>query len=470
MIFSRIRAFAVAGMLTVTIGTPQALIAEIRFAPRAEGADETSLAPMIERVLPGVVSIAVTGRQQMAGNPLFSDPFFRQFFDLPEDGAPQERVIQSAGSGVIIDAEVGLILTNAHVIADADRITVRLSDGRELQADVLGVDAETDVAALTIDADNLAALIVGHSDMLRVGDHVVALGNPFGLEQTVTSGIVSALGRSGLGIEGYESFIQVDAPINPGNSGGALVNLRGELVGLNTAIVGPTGGNVGIGFAVPIDIAINVTQRLIADGEVRRGQVGVVVQDLTPALAEVLGLSGRTGALVADVLAGSPAEAAGILNGDIIAAVNGVAVLGSADLRTRLGLMEPGTEVSLSIVHEGEQVDRMVVLAARPGAEVDGVGDTADIASIPALEGVSLRSVETGAGRNGMQPGVLVEWVEPSSAAAAAGLKPGDVIAGVNRHEVRTPDEIAEVAADALNAPLLLRVFRQGHALFLVVP
>jgi len=469
MISSLLRAFAVVCMLIVIVWTAHTVHAEIRFAPREEGADETSLAPMIERVLPGVVSIAVTGRQQMEDNPLFSDPFFRQFFDLPEGSEPQERVIQSAGSGVIIDAEAGLILTNAHVIADADRITVRLSDGRELQADVLGVDPETDVAALTIDADNLASLIVGHSDMLRVGDHVVALGNPFGLEQTVTSGIVSALGRSGLGIEGYESFIQVDAPINPGNSGGALVNLRGELVGLNTAIVGPTGGNVGIGFAVPIDMAINVAQRLIADGEVRRGQIGVIVQDLTPSLADALDLSGRTGALVADVLPGSPAEGAGILNGDVVAAVDGVAIMGSADLRTRLGLMEPGTAVSLSVVHDGELVERQVVLAARPGAEVPEDEDGTDVESIPALEGVSLSAVEAGAGRDGTQPGVLVERVDPSSAAAAAGLQPGDVIVGVNSQDVTTPGGISEAAASASNSPLLLRVFRQGNALFVAI-
>ena len=469
MIPFRLQAFSVACMLAVTIWTPQHLHAEIRFAPRTEGADETSLAPMIERVVLGVVSIAVTGRQQMKHNPLFSDPFFRQFFDWPEDREPQERVVQSAGSGVIIDAEAGLILTNAHVISDADRITVRLSDGREFLADVLGVDPETDVAALTIDADNLAALVVGHSDMLRVGDHVVAIGNPFGLEQTVTSGIVSALGRSGLGIEGYESFIQVDAPINPGNSGGALVNLRGELVGINTAIIGPTGGNVGIGFAVPIDMAIDVAQKLISDGEVRRGQIGVIVQDLTPTLAEALDLSGRTGALVADVVPGSPAQDAGILTGDVIAAVDGIAIVSSADLRTRLGLMEPGAKVSLSVLHAGEETERPVVLAARSGTALSEVEGGKDGESSPALEGVSLRSVETGAGQDGTQPGVLVEGVDPSSAAAVADLQPGDVIVAANAQEVRTPEEISAAALSAPNAPLLLRVFRRGNALFIAI-
>lgn len=448
---------------------PQITHGEIVFAPRLEGADEASLAPMIERVLPGVVSIAVTGRQKIEDNPLFSDPFFRQFFDFPEQSEPQERVVQSAGSGVIIDAEDGLVLTNAHVIADADRITVRLSDGREVPGDVLGVDPETDVAALSIDADNLTALILGHSDMLRVGDHVVALGNPFGLEQTVTSGIVSALGRSGLGIEGYESFIQVDAPINPGNSGGALVNLRGELVGINTAIVGPTGGNVGIGFAVPIDMAINVAQRLITDGEMRRGQIGVIVQDLTPALAEALGLSRRTGALVSDVVPGSSAEDAGILAGDVIVAVDGVAITGSSDLRTRLGLMAPGTEVSLSVVHDGEQVDRHVILAARPSTLSTDEAEEPPSDSVPALAGVSLRAVVSGAGRNGLQPGVLVEAVDPYSAAAAADLRRGDIITGVNRREVRTPDDIAKAAAASPDSPFLLRVFRDGSGLFIVI-
>lgn len=464
-LFSRFAPWLVAALVV----TPQITGAEIVFAPRTEGADADSLAPMIERVLPGVVSIAVTGRRQIENNPLFSDPFFRQFFDGPDQSGPQERVFQSAGSGVVIDAEAGLVLTNAHVIADADRITVRLSDGRELPADVLGVDPETDVAALSIEAENLTALILGHSDMLRVGDHVVALGNPFGLEQTVTSGIVSALGRSGLGIEGYESFIQVDAPINPGNSGGALVNLRGELVGINTAIVGPTGGNVGIGFAVPIDIAISVAQRLIIDGEVKRGQIGVIVQDLTPALADALGLEGRTGALVSDVMPGSPAEGAGIEAGDVVVAVDGTAVMGSADLRTRLGLMVPGTEIALAVVRDGEEVERKVVLAARPAAAVTPEVPASADEVIPALEGVSLRAVETGAGHDGAQPGVMVEMVDPASAAAAAGLLPGDVIAAANKREVRTPEDIARIAAEAPGEPLLLRVFRGGTAIFIVV-
>ena len=237
-----------------------------------EGVLTPSLAPIVATVAPGVVSISVSS-QQSVDNPVFTDPFFRQFFDFLPEGIPRDLFVQASGSGVVVDATEGLILTNAHLLENAETITVRLADGREYPAEIRGVDQDTDVAALIIKASNLTALTIGHSGDLRVGDYVLAVGNPFGLEGTVTLGIVSALGRSGLGIEGYENFIQVDAAINPGNSGGGLVNLRGELVGINTAIAGPTGGNVGIGFAIPIDMAMQVASQLVADGRVDHRQL-----------------------------------------------------------------------------------------------------------------------------------------------------------------------------------------------------
>jgi Do/DeqQ family serine protease len=267
-----------------------------------------TLAPMIERVVPAVVSISVHGKVETQENPLLSDPFFRRFFGLPDEAQPQEREFRAAGSGVVVDPVRGYILTNNHVVENADEITVTLADRRRFPATKAGTDPATDLAVIQIKADNLSGLPLGDSDLLKVGDYVVAVGNPFGLGQTVTLGIVSALGRTGLGIEGYEDFIQTDASINPGNSGGALVNLKGELVGINSAIIGPSGGNVGIGFAVPIKMARSVMEQLIAHGEIKRGQLGVTIQDLTPELARGLKLDIEKGAVVSQVAAGSAAE------------------------------------------------------------------------------------------------------------------------------------------------------------------
>jgi serine protease Do/serine protease DegQ len=310
-----------------------------------------TLAPLLTEVTPGVVNIAVQGRIRVEQNPLYQDPFFRRFFGIP-DQAP-EREFQSAGSGVIVDAERGYVLTNDHVVRQAEQITVGLQDGRRLPAELIGTDPEADIALLKISADGLVAVPLGDANTLRVGDFVVAIGNPFGLGQTVTSGIVSALERSGLGLEGYENFIQTDAAINPGNSGGALVDLRGGLVGINTAILGPSGGNVGIGFAIPINMAREIVDQLVSYGEVKRGRLGVVVQDLTPELAEAFRADVARGAVIADVIPGSPAEEAGLERGDLIIAVNGIAVRGATHLRNRIGLTRLGEAVELEIVQNG---------------------------------------------------------------------------------------------------------------------
>jgi len=320
--------------------------------PDAQVGPIPTLAPVVERATPAVVNIAVLSQSPGQDNPLYQDPFFRRFFDLPEQ--PQPRL--SAGSGVIVDARRGYVLTNHHVIENAREIVITLKDDRRLSAELVGSDPGTDIAVLKVPAENLTALEFGDSDALLVGDYVVAIGNPFGIGQTVTSGIVSALGRVGLNIEGYENFIQTDASINPGNSGGALIDLRGRLIGINTAIIGPAGGNVGIGFAVPGNMARMVMEQLIVHGEVRRGQLGVLIQDVTPDLAEALQLGNRRGALVTQILKGSPAERAGLQVGDVIAAVDGRPVTGAAALRTRVGLVRAGETVALSVIRQGREL------------------------------------------------------------------------------------------------------------------
>ncbi|HKB82541.1 MAG TPA: Do family serine endopeptidase, partial [Burkholderiales bacterium] len=324
--------------------------------PLVEGGVPT-LAPLLEQVTPAVVNIAVLSRSPDDDNPMLRDPFYRRFFGLPERSQPQI----SAGSGVIVNARLGHVLTNHHVIKDAQQIVVTLKDGRQLEAKLLGSDADTDIALLEIEPDNLSAIRFADSDQVRVGDYVLAIGNPFGLGQTVTSGIVSALGRTGLNMEGYEDFIQTDASINPGNSGGALINLKGELVGINTAIIGPSGGNVGIGFAVPGNMARAVMAHLAKYGEVRRGRIGLTTQDPTPALAKALGLTPNQGAVVVEVAPDSPAARAGLKRGDVVTSLNARAVRSSADLRNQIGIAAVGDTEEFKILRNG----RELVLKAR---------------------------------------------------------------------------------------------------------
>jgi len=319
--------------------------------PEATGAGVTTLAPMLRQITPGVVNIAVKGKVREQ-NPLMQDPFFRRFLE-PGDRT-RERQTQATGSGVIVDATHGYVLTNAHVVENAVQIEVTMKDNRRLRAKLIGRDAETDVAVLQVPPENLTAVPLGNSDALQVGDFVLAIGNPFGLGQTVTSGIVSALGRS-LGIEGYEDFIQTDASINPGNSGGALVNLRGELVGINTAILAPGGGNIGIGFAVPINMARAVMDQLVRYGAVKRGRIGVAIQDLTPDLAQAMNTRHMDGAVIARVDPGSPAARGGLKSGDLVIAVNGVAVHSGTQLRNMVGLTRIGEQVRLTVDRSGSE-------------------------------------------------------------------------------------------------------------------
>jgi serine protease DegQ len=330
-----------------------------------------SLAPMLARITPGVVNIAVRGRVREQ-NPLLQDPFFRRFFSLPQNQQPQERETLASGSGIIIDAAQGYVLTNRHVVENATQIEVTTKDNRRLPAKLIGRDPITDVAVLQVPSHNLTAVPMGDSDRLQVGDFVLAIGNPFGIGQTVTSGIVSALGRSGLNIEGddaYEDFIQTDASINPCNSGGPLVNLLGECIGINKAILAPGGGSIGIGFAVPINMARRAMEQLIRDGEVKRGRIGVAIQDLTPDLAEAMKTAHTTGAVIARVEPGSPADRAGLHQGDLVVAVNGVPVRSGTHLRNTIGLTRIGSDVDLKIDRRGSEYSLGVkVEAAGPPA------------------------------------------------------------------------------------------------------
>ncbi len=420
-----------------------------------------SLAPMLERVTPAVVNISTEGHVKLRMNPLFEDPFFRRFFNIPD--MPNQRKTQSLGSGVIVDAARGLVLTNHHVIANADSITVKLTDGRESKAKLIGGDPETDLAVIQIKADRLMALASANSENLRVGDFVVAIGNPFGLGQTVTSGIVSALERSGLGITGYEELIQTDASINPGNSGGALVNLRGELVGINTAIYSQSGGNIGIGFAIPINMAQRVMEQLVKFGEVNRGFLGAEMQNLTPDLAAAFGLPNPNGAVLVNIMPGSPADKAGLRAGDVVVGINDKAVRDATYLRNTVGLMRVGDPLQLEVLRDGKRMRVSAQVGARMTAETTSEG-----ARNERLAGLSVQDLGPDHPAYGSLAGVVVQELSPRSPAFQAGLRPGDVISAVNNQDVSNVNEFVGLVGK-LQGQLVLRVHRGDQAAFMVI-
>ena len=420
-----------------------------------------SLAPILEKVTPAVVNIATKNMVQQRENPLLQDPFFRRFFQIPN--TPRKRSTQSLGSGVIVDADKGLIITNHHVIDKADKITVTLRDGRSFNAKIVGNDPESDVTVIQIKADRLIDLHIANSDNLRVGDFVIAIGNPFGLGQTVTSGIVSALGRSGLGIEGYEDFIQTDASINPGNSGGALINLRGELIGINTAIIAPSGGNVGIGFAIPSNMAINLKNQLVKFGKVRRGQLGISVQDLTPELAQAFNLMIKQGVIISQVATNSPAERAKLRPGDIVLSVNDKLTKNSAGLRNSLGLLSVGDKAILQILRDGEQQQATITIGKRKVIS----GDGARIHS--RLDGVKLSNLSDDDQLYNIKHGIKVIEVVTNSKAWLSGLRKGDIITQANRTPVRNIFELIKVTKKLRSKSLLLNIQRNNSAFFLII-
>ena len=422
-----------------------------------------TIAPLIDAVDDAVVNIAVVSERPAQMSPLFRDPFFQPFLP-PLDQLPPQRQM-SAGSGVIIDAGEGFILTNNHVIENGDEIRVILRDNRTFEADLIGRDPSTDIAVLRIAAGELTEVPLGNSENLLVGDFVVAIGNPFGLGQTVTSGIISALGRSGINPEGYEDFIQTDASINPGNSGGALITLDGNLVGINTAIIAPNGGgNVGIGFAVPINMALAVMDQLVEFGEVQRGRLGVIIQDLTPDLAEAFDVEAETGVIVNSVEPGMPADDVGLAAGDVIVAVNGKTVEGSADLRQKIGLRRPGDEIEITYVRDGER--RMVEVAL---ADAGGPRKTKrEPGGSDALAGVNLSPLDRSHPAWGEVEGVVASEIAPGSRAARAGLEVGDVITAVNRRSVETIREIDRALKEAPGA-VALTIWRDGRTMLIVL-
>lgn len=430
---------------------------------------QNTIAPMIERVVPTVVSIAVRGQVQEEVDPLLSDPFFRKFFGLPEGSAPSRHEFRAAGSGVIVDAANGYIITNNHVVENATEITVTPVGGGAFPGKVIGRDPETDIAVVQIDAPNLRAIDFGDSSALHVGDYVAAIGNPFGLGQTVTLGIVSALGRAGLGIEGYENFIQTDASINPGNSGGALVDMEGRLIGINSAIIGPSGGNVGIGFAIPVSMAHDVMEHLIKDGVIRRGLLGVVVQDLNAELAKGVGVSVKAGALISQVDEGTPAQQAGLAPGDVIVAIDDKPITRAAELRNLVGMHAPGDSIKLTVKRASKERTKIVTLAEltilpTPQKETEpqqGVG---------VLVGVVLGVAEPRSTTDQSSGGAIVLDIDENSPAANAGLEVGDVIISVNRTPVQIPEDVLQAASKLRGSEvLLLGVWKDGRTRFVAL-
>lgn len=449
----------IAGMTVALLISANA--AQAAMPVSVNGQNMPTLAPMIEKAAPAVVNIATSGSVEVQSfrNPFMEDPFFRRFFEMEPD-QPQRRNTQSAGSGVIVDAKRGYVLTNAHVIENADEITVTLQDDRTYTAEIIGADPGSDIAVIKIDADNLIDIPLADSDRVRVGDFVVAIGNPFGLGHTVTSGIISALGRSGLNPNGYEDFIQTDASINPGNSGGALVNLNGELVGVNSAILTRSGGNIGIGFAIPTNMIKVVMDQLLEFGEVRRGLLGVNIYTVTPDIAKAYGVDEISGALISQVVPDSAAAKAGLEPGDIITSVNGEKIKSATELRNAIGMQRVGAKVRLEIVRDGDTRN----LTAELGEGVTTAEPVTAAEINQGLAGAELTDADTASGG---PAGVLVASVANGSPAAQRGLRAGDVIVAVNRQRVSNVQALRDAAEGSPS--LLLNIKRGNTALLLPI-
>ncbi|MDT8439200.1 MAG: Do family serine endopeptidase [Wenzhouxiangellaceae bacterium] len=425
-----------------------------------DGQPLPSLAPVLERVTPAVVNVYSATRVQVRTSPFFDDPFFRRFFDMPS--VPRERVQRSLGSGVIVDANEGLILTNNHVIDNADDIKITLNDGREFDAEFIGADRDTDLAVIKIDGDELAELPLFDSDRLQVGDFVVAVGNPFGLGQTVTSGIVSALGRAGLrGLE-YQNFIQTDASINPGNSGGALVNLRGELVGINTAIFTPSGGNVGIGFAIPASTAEYVMRQLVAFGEVRRGSLGIEVQELSEEMRQAFGVGRRGGVVITGVRPEGAADRAGLKPGDVILSLDRRPIDSVQSLANVESLVSVDRDVQLDYLRDGRERRTEVRTLENLDARISGQRLDAR------LDGVVLVQVPPRARARGVQ-GAVIEEIRRGTPAWETGLRPGDLVVAINREPIESLAELRTRFPIEQDRELTLEIRRRGRALLAVL-
>jgi len=459
----------------------------VKVATRSEASAGRGYSAVVKRVVPAVVNISTSKviKQQTAmegeDDPQGMDPFLRQFFGGEGNqrfSRPREHSEKALGSGVIVNPD-GYILTNNHVVEGATQVIVTLHDKREFKAKVIGTDPRTDIAVIKIDGSNFPTLTLGDSSKVEVGDIVLAIGDPFGVGQTVTAGIVSAMGRSGLGIEQVEDFIQTDAPINPGNSGGAMVDDEGHLIGINTAILsGNSGGNQGIGFAVPINMARGDMDQIVAHGKVEHGYIGILPQDVTPALAKAFNVSANSGALVGEVTPNSPAARADLHQGDVITAINGEAVVDANQLRLKIGMMAPNSSVALKIMRDGKVQNINVTLGEYPSkverASLDHNSGSSDQSADKSIDGVSVENLTPDTARQlklpESTPGVVVAEVSPSSRAADAGLQPGDVIQQVNHQAVaNTRDFSRAVGKSGKDDSVLLLVDRGGSTLFLAV-
>jgi len=438
-----------------------------------------SFAPVVKKVTPGVVKVVTTSKvKQMSAPdmPGFDSPFFRRFFG-DEFGLPNRQYRsytppqKGQGSGVIVSKD-GYILTNNHVVDNADEVKIFLQDGREFTAKVIGKDPKSDLAVVKVDAQDLPAVTLADSDKIEVGDVVLAIGNPFGIGQTVTTGIISAMGRATLGLD-YEDFIQTDAAINPGNSGGALVDAEGRLIGINTAILSRSGGNQGIGFAIPTNLARDVMDSLIQDGKVTRGYLGVLIQDVTPMLAKEFKLKDHQGALVGDVVPKGPADKAGLKSGDVILEFNGKPVADSRHLKLDVARAKPGATLPVLVLRDGSRQTIKVTVKELPGAEQLAKADSQGAHDTDTLHGVAVSDLDARTRREFRIPeqvkGALVTDVEPGSPAAEAGLKPGDVIVEINRQSVRGAEDAVRLTENPQDRTTLLKIWSQGGSRFVVV-
>ena len=422
-----------------------------------------SLAPMLENVTPAVVNI-YTIREAEEKNQYIDDPFLRKFFNIPGQQQSKKKNRAGLGSGVIIDSKKGYIITNNHVIAKAKDIKVKLQDGREFKASLVGTDPASDIAIIKITPDILQSLKFANSEKSRVGDFVVAIGNPFGIGQTVTSGIISALGRSGLGIEAYENFIQTDASINPGNSGGALVNLKGEIVGINTAIIGSRGssGSVGIGLAIPINMALDITDQLIKYGKVKRGYLGVAAQDLTKDLSKAFGINTEKGAIVTQVQKNSPADKAGIQIGDVITKLNNKKIENAASMRNKIGLLKINTNILMEVNRKGK-ILKIKVKIVEPK-----ISDKTGIKINPRLQGMVFSEILENMPEYGKISGIKVTKIKKDSPAYSVGIRVNDIILSINNIPVQKIKDL-EIIAGKNDSGIVLHVQRKNRTAFLLI-
>ena len=426
-----------------------------------------SMAPLLDRITPAVVSINVRSTAKAPKLSNRNEELLERFFGGRMPNEPREK--RGLGSGVIVNADEGLIITNAHVIEDADEIIVTLKDKRQLEAEIVGTDKKTDIALIKVSAKKLAELQIAKASEVRVGDYVIAVGNPFGLSHSVTSGIVSALGRDNGSGDGYQDFIQTDASINPGNSGGALVNSKGELIGINSAIISRSGGNQGIGFAVPTNIVQAVMRQLISYGEVRRGRIGVLIGDITPTLKEALDLTTLDGALVSQVVEDSPAEKAGLKRDDVIISFNGGAIKDASDIRNAVGLVEPGERYTITYLREGRKIKRRIEVEAVD--ENDEQSDSLVMNNGPekkTFSGATLTNIPVDLNLRGGSKGVYVSAVELGSKAQRAGLVKGDIIRSINRRDVQNLESFNKLTKGE-DGPFALSVERNGNTFYVAI-